>query len=70
VEFSRGRWVSIAGEFIETRRGRINEMEYVYPVFQIKQINLWPRTRRYYYPAPYYYYGPWGYPYPYYPYPW
>jgi outer membrane lipoprotein len=69
AEFTQGKRVSIAGEFIETRIGKIDQMDYVYPVFRIKQINLWTRDQRYYY-YPYYpyYYGPWFYPYPY-PYP-
>jgi outer membrane lipoprotein len=63
--YRRGRRVTLAGEFVELRKGRIDEMEYVYPVFQIKQIYLWPMEGSYY-PAPYYYYDPWFYPYPYY----
>lgn len=58
--YHRGRRVTLAGEFIELGKGRIDEREYVYPVFRIKQIYLWPEER------PYYYYGPWFYPYPYY----
>jgi outer membrane lipoprotein len=61
--YHRWRRVTLAGEFIEPRKGRIDEMEYVYPVFLIKQIYLWPEERPYYY---YGYYGPWFYPYPYY----
>jgi outer membrane lipoprotein len=57
--YRRGRMVTLAGEFFELRKGRIDEMEYVYPVFRIKQIYLWPRERLYY-PAPYYYYGYYG----------
>lgn len=77
VDFSKGRWVTLAGEFLETRKGKIDQMDYVYPVFLIKQINLWPRETReysdYFYPPSYYYgpwYDPWYYPYQYpYPYP-
>lgn len=61
--FGRGRRISLAAEFIELRKGRIDEMDYRYPVFQIRQIHLWPKERRYY---PAYYYDPWFYPYPYY----
>jgi outer membrane lipoprotein len=57
------RRVTLAGEFVELRKGMIDEIEYVYPVFRIKQIYLWPEERPYYY---YGYYGPWFYPYPYY----
>jgi outer membrane lipoprotein len=63
--FRRGRRVTLAGEFIGTRNGRIDEMEYSYPEFRIRQIYLWPKERYYYY-APPYYYDPWFYPYPYY----
>jgi outer membrane lipoprotein len=63
--YQRGRRITLAGEFVELRKGMIDEMEYVYPVFRIKQIYLWPQETSYY-PAPYYYYDPWFYPYPYY----
>jgi outer membrane lipoprotein len=69
VVYHRGRTITLAGEFVETRKGKLDEIEYVYPVFRIKQIYLWPKERPYY-PAPYYY-DPWFYPYPYYyRYPW
>ncbi len=61
--FRRGRRITLAAAFIGTRQGKIDEMEYVYPVFEIKQIYLWPNVR--YLPPPYYY-DPWFYPYPYY----
>jgi outer membrane lipoprotein len=62
--YRRGRRVTLAGEFVELRKGRIDELEYMYPVFRIQQIYLWPQERSYY-PEPYYY-DPWFYPYPYY----
>lgn len=68
VVYQRGRRVTLAGEFVEMRSGKIDEMEYGYPVFQIKQIYLWPKEKRH--PPPYYY-DPWFSPYPYYyRYPW
>jgi outer membrane lipoprotein len=55
VVYKKGREVTLAGEFLETKKGKIDEMEYVYPVFEIKQIYLWEETQ--YYPNyPYYYY--------------
>ncbi len=63
--YHRGRRITLAGQFEELRKGRIDELEYVYPVFAIRQIYLWPRESPYY-PAPYYYYDYWFYPYPYY----
>lgn len=80
VVYKKGREVTLAGEFLESRKGKIDDMEYVYPVFEIKQIYLWQEPTYYY--APYYYpyynnypfmYDPWGRPYPspYWPYaPW
>ncbi len=66
--YQQGRRVTLAGRFIGLRKERIEEMEYVYPVFHIEQIYLWQRET-YYYPG--YYYDPWFYPYPYYYwYPW
>ncbi len=58
VVFRKGREITLAGEFVELRKGKIDEMEYDYPVFEIRQIHLWEETTYYY---PYYY--------PYYPYP-
>lgn len=63
--YRRGRRVTLAGEFIDIRKGKIDEMEYAYPVFQIKQVYLWPKERGYAYPPPFYY-DAWFYPYPYY----
>jgi outer membrane lipoprotein len=69
VMYHRGRRVTLAGEFVEIRKGKIDEMEYAYPVFLIKQVYLWPKERRNY--PPQYYYDPWFQPYPYvYGYPW
>lgn len=74
--FQARRRVTFAGEFQGVRKARIDEMDYVYPVFVIKQIYLWPKERTYYpaqyydpwfYPYPYYYWDPWW-RYPYYPY--
>ena len=69
VVYQPGRRITLAGAFVDTRKGKIDEMEYVYPVFQIKQIYLWPKERQNYPPSDYY--DPWFYPYPYYyRYPW
>jgi outer membrane lipoprotein len=78
--FKSGREITLAGEFVEARKGKIDEMEYVYPVFEIREIYLWDEHRDYYYSNYYYpYYGSWGpyggygypygYSYPYYGYP-
>lgn len=78
VVYKRGREVTLAGEFIEMRKGKIDEMEYIYPVFEIKELYLWREQMPYYWPPYYPYYDPWygPYPFPYdrwgwpYPYPW
>jgi starvation-inducible outer membrane lipoprotein len=44
------------------REGKIDEMEYVFPVFEIRQIHLWEEQRDYWpyaYPYSYYYYPGW-----------
>ncbi len=73
VVFKNGREITLAGEFLEIRTGKIDEMEYAFPVFEIKQIYLWREEYYYAYPYPYYYpyyysapfpYDPWGRPYP------
>jgi len=63
VIFSAKREITLAGEFIEIRKGMIGEMEYAFPLFEIKEIYLWEeikdREHYYYYmppPYPYWYY--------------
>jgi outer membrane lipoprotein len=47
--YNKGREITLAGEFLGIQKGKIDEMEYAYPVFEIKQIYLW-EERKYYYP--------------------
>jgi outer membrane lipoprotein len=83
--YKRGREITMAGAFVDVRKGKIDDMEYVYPVFEIREIYLWEEQKEYYGPNyyyPYYYdpfyyrspfmYYPWGWPYgyPYWPQPW
>jgi outer membrane lipoprotein len=62
--YRKEREITIAGKFMELRQGKIDETEYIYPVFEIIDIYLWKERRDYYY----YPYRPywWDYPYPYY----
>jgi outer membrane lipoprotein len=73
VVYKKGRKVTLAGVFLDARPGKIDDMEYVYPVFEIRQIYLWDEEREYttypyypyYYTSPYWYHpywgpGPWG----------
>lgn len=67
--FSKGREITLAGVFAEIRKGKIDEMDYAYPVFEVRQIHLWPERTVYYYGYPYpsyYYYPYYRYPYWYY----
>ena len=62
--YRRAREVTLAGEFLEIQKGKIDEMDYTFPLFEIKEIYLWEEMRVYYpYHYPYY-------PYRYYPYWW
>jgi len=77
--YKENREITLAGKFIEVRKGTIGEMEYDYPLFEVEDIYLWEEykdTDRYsyppYYPSPfyryrYYPYYPYYDPYPYYP---
>ncbi|MCK5427505.1 MAG: Slp family lipoprotein, partial [Thermodesulfovibrionia bacterium] len=61
------------GVFRGTRLGKIDEMDYSYPFFEIEELYLWEEMRDYYrrypYPPSYYpywryspwWYDPWGY---------
>ena len=71
--YKRGRQISLAADFVEVRKGKIDEMEYAYPVFDIRQIYLWEQYADYpyyYWPGYYPYAYPYYYPYPYYYGPW
>jgi outer membrane lipoprotein len=71
--YREDRKITVAGEFIGTRKGKIEGMEYVYPFFIIKDIHLWEERKNwttypewnspYSIPYPYWGYGPhWDYP--------
>ncbi len=70
--YKKGREIALAGNFRDLRKGKIDEMEYTYPVFEIREIHLFEEPLPYYSPYPYPYapYAP--YPYWYNPYwgPW
>jgi len=78
--YKKNREITLAGKFIEVRKGKIGDMEYDFPLFEIEGIYLWEEyqdTDRYlyppyYYPPPFYRYRyypfyPYYDPYPYYP---
>lgn len=61
VIYRSGREITIAGTFIENRKGKFGEMEYTYPFFHIVEMYLWPIAPKVYYLEPPAYYHP-GYP--------
>lgn len=60
--FRERREVTLAGEFMEVREGYIDEIEFRFPLFEIKELYLWEVRKDYHYGEPYPY---WYYPYPY-----
>ncbi len=73
--FRSERQITFAGEFAGLKKGRIDEMEYDYPLFRIRELYLWEEPEPYLSPYPYYEPYPyrWGYPYwwdPYWNRPW
>lgn len=73
IIYKRNRAITMAGTFVDLQKGKIDDMEYTYPVFEIRQIHLWDEPQAYYMPAypwyapyPYDWYNPWW---PYSPYP-
>lgn len=71
VVYSKGREVTLAAVFERMEPGRIDDMEYAFPYFRIRQVYLWPKRvpvvyGPYYYgpywgPRPYRSWGPWYY---------
>jgi outer membrane lipoprotein len=63
VIFRSDREITFAGEFAGLRQGKIDEMDYSFPLFIIRALYLWEERKFYY--MPYYDYDPffWGYPY-------
>jgi outer membrane lipoprotein len=67
IVYRKGREITLAAEFLETKKGKIDDMEYIYPVFEIRQIYLWDEMRHYYnypyynYPYDPFYYSPFMY---------
>lgn len=43
ADFAPGRLVTILGELVEIKKGRIGEMEYDYPRVSTMEVHLWPK---------------------------
>jgi outer membrane lipoprotein len=41
VVYKAGRRVTLAAELVEMRPGRIGEMDYIFPYFNVRQLYLW-----------------------------
>jgi outer membrane lipoprotein len=75
--YKQGRFITVAGRLIEIKTGRIDEIEYHYPLFEIIDIHLWEERKEYIVVPPYYpywdhpyWYDPWWRRYPYPPWWW
>jgi outer membrane lipoprotein len=68
--FKRDREFTFAGTFAGIKEGKIDEMQYAYPFFIIRQLYLWEERKEYIVVPPYYAPYPywWDYPYPWGPY--
>ena len=44
TDYAQGRQITVTGALGETRTGRVGESEYVYPVVNISQHQLWPKS--------------------------
>jgi outer membrane lipoprotein len=62
--FKPEREITLAAEFIGTKKGRIDDMDYVYPLFRIKEVYLWEERKEYYLTPSFYDSYPywWGHP--------
>lgn len=60
VIYKAGRKLTIAAEFSGIKKGKIGEMEYDYPLFEIKELYLWPEEKIEPIPPPWWY-DPWYY---------
>jgi outer membrane lipoprotein len=47
ADYAQGRHITVKGMLGETRTGRVGESEYVYPVVNINQLQLWPEEGEY-----------------------
>jgi len=75
--YKKGRQITIAGELIGSNKKKLGDIDYTYPMFEIKEIYLWKEEQGYYYYRPmyappyfynypYWWYDPWWFG-PYYP---
>lgn len=46
VDYAPGRLISVVGRFDGSRRGRVDQSDYTYPLVLTEQLHLWPRGGR------------------------
>ena len=60
--YKKGREITIAGRVLGTRKGRVGEVEYTYPLISCLELHLWAEpvpTPYLYDPYPWWYWDPW-----------
>lgn len=64
--YRKGRKITLAGDIIGKESKPLGEIQYTYPVVQVRELHLWRERIVEYYPYPYYWYW-YGGPYYYWP---
>ena len=67
--YAKGREITVAGEIAGTRKGKIGEMDYTFPVLKGIKLHLWQLREDDYYSSEIFLHLPFYYPYYYSPYP-
>ena len=67
--YAKGREITVAGEIVGTRKGKIGEMDYTFPVLKGIKLHLWQPREDDYYSSEIFLHLPFYYPYYYRPYP-
>ena len=67
--YAKGREITLAGEIVGTRKGKIGEMGYTFPVLKGIKLHLWQTREDDYYSTEIFLHLPFYYPYYYSPYP-
>lgn len=58
VVYRNGKDITLAGTFLEIKTGQIDDIDYTYPVFEIREIFLWAKKDALYAYWPWYSYWP------------
>lgn len=66
--YAMGREITVAGEIVGTRKGKIGEMDYTFPILKGTKLHLWQPREDDYYSSEIYLHLPFWYPYYFSPY--